>query len=350
MPAARRVPERSRAPAARAREAAERFAPGQYVEYHSESLGRWVEAIVERVNRDGTVDLDVRRGADRCFIRELARAPARAPAPAPALAPARARRAPARAAPVVKLTDTSGTDYSIGDRIQYSSDSKANWVPATVVALVGRGRMDLSVGRGRAAVTYTGVSTHKTRRLSQKEATLPLSPVPRGAALRRIETNGGTRYEPGNEVEHSPYSRSSPDERAPWERRTVTSVRAGQVYIDDGRRGEVAVDTHRLRHATEAEGERARRHEAERDAARHDRQREADAAELRRVQAMIATLRPGLEVLYPSRTHGRDVPAVVDAMHRTGSITIDRDDVGLHRIHREEVARISPRGPRRRGR
>ena len=40
--------------------ATRRYAPGQHVEYNSLSNGRWIEAIVDYVHSDGTVDLDVR--------------------------------------------------------------------------------------------------------------------------------------------------------------------------------------------------------------------------------------------------------------------------------------------------
>lgn len=43
------------------------------MEYNSETLGGWVEAITQSVNHDGTVNLDVRRGIDRLYVRELAR-------------------------------------------------------------------------------------------------------------------------------------------------------------------------------------------------------------------------------------------------------------------------------------
>ena len=51
--------------------ATRRYAPGQHVEYNSLSNGRWIEAVVDYVHSDGTVDLDVRDRADARYIREL---------------------------------------------------------------------------------------------------------------------------------------------------------------------------------------------------------------------------------------------------------------------------------------
>jgi hypothetical protein len=81
--------------------------------------------------------------------------------------------------------------------------------------------MDLSVRRSHAGGTvehYPNVSPHKVRRDSHTQASLPLSPLPRGVrqqaeqraregvgedTLRRIQTNGGTTYQTGNQVTYA---------------------------------------------------------------------------------------------------------------------------------------------------
>merc|ERR1719265_2429009 len=45
------------------------LAPGAIVEYWSESFNRWVEARVKAYHEDGTLDLDVKRGANPAKVR-----------------------------------------------------------------------------------------------------------------------------------------------------------------------------------------------------------------------------------------------------------------------------------------
>jgi len=52
--------------------AAMKFSPGQRVQYRSSSnRGQWVDAVVRRINKDGTVDLDCRPKADPANLRAI---------------------------------------------------------------------------------------------------------------------------------------------------------------------------------------------------------------------------------------------------------------------------------------
>ena len=86
-------------------DAVRRYAPGQHVEYNSLSYGRWVEAIVDYVHSDGTVDLDVRERADPRYIREIN---------------------PRVQRPVTESGRDPGpsTRFHIGERVQYHSARK----------------------------------------------------------------------------------------------------------------------------------------------------------------------------------------------------------------------------------
>ena len=299
------------------------------------------------------------------------------------------------------LRDSSGAVYRVGDTVQFSSDSRRVWVPARISA-IRSDSMDLFVetsprggGRGGSGQQqpelehYPHVSPHKVRRESHRYAQLPKSPVPRGAVtadesmLRRITTNGGTVYETGNRVELS----SGADEE--WLPATIAGITPRgrpRIALDDG--SVVEVPTHKLRHmAAHIARERALRGEAEREIERRRRDDEQCEAEIRAVRAQAlqeaqalqrqadalqaeaeslarsrrnwsppqqaataedddpdaAGFEVGQRVNYASRSTGRVVRAVVVRLHRDGSVTIDREDVGEHKLQISELYLLTPR-------
>ena len=119
----------SRAPDPRRQrlDAIHRYAPGQHVEYNSLSNGRWIEAIVDYVHSDGTVDLDVRKRADARYIRELS---PRVQRPQPAAAQNFRAARPAAC-------------FRIGERVQYHSEKKRCWINATVRNINRDGTIDI---------------------------------------------------------------------------------------------------------------------------------------------------------------------------------------------------------------
>jgi hypothetical protein len=108
--------------------------------------------------------------------------------------------------------------------------------------------MKLRAETPRQGLELQGVSHHKIRRRGQRVERLPPSPVPRApagadASLRRIQTNGGTQYRLGNQVEYS----SSTSKQ--WLPATVEHIdRRGDMTVafENGHRA--VVSTHRLRH------------------------------------------------------------------------------------------------------
>jgi hypothetical protein len=208
--------------------------------------------------------------------RDLADSPA--PAPAPTLT-RRSQQARAAAARGMErqleqleasraLVDGAGSRYQVGDRVQYSSDSHGMWIPAQI-RRIQDGAMDLSVLSSDRAIPLElrgkrleGVSPHKVRRQTHRVEHMPLSPVTARfgsadddvSALRRIETNGGTQYRLGNQVEYSSNSSKT------WLPATIEHIDSrGKMTIacEDGYF--YVVPSHKLRHtARRIEEERHR--------------------------------------------------------------------------------------------
>merc|ERR1719487_70156 len=121
-----------------------RLLQGAAVEYWSDTFNRWVAARVNNVNTDGTLDLDVKRGANPAKVRTKSDEPdkevtsptsvgTRAQEPAP-----RAPEPPAEAP----------FQAQVGERVQYWSDTFYKWVDAAVVKVNRDGSLDLDVKRG----------------------------------------------------------------------------------------------------------------------------------------------------------------------------------------------------------
>lgn len=117
---------------------------GEWIEYSSPSRGAWLPAQVARVHRDGTLTLDVttsRGTTERSPVPDhmVRRRDRGSESPAK----------PRRDAALERSTTASGTQYQVGQTIEYSSDTLEAWVPATVEAISPRAGARLRLTNGR---------------------------------------------------------------------------------------------------------------------------------------------------------------------------------------------------------
>ena len=119
---------------------------GDPVEYSSETRGGWVPAMVVRLRR-GTIDLSVGRGSgvapelyqDVSLLKVRRRSHKQAQLP---LSPVPRRRGDDT--PLRRCTTNCGTTYHAGHQVEYSSESRGSWVPATVENVTRDGLVQLS--------------------------------------------------------------------------------------------------------------------------------------------------------------------------------------------------------------
>ena len=118
---------------------------GDPVEYSSETRGGWVPAMVVRL-RLGTIDLSVGRGSgvapelyqDVSLLKVRRRSHKQAQLP---LSPVPRRRGDDT---LRRCTTNGGTTYQAGHQVEYSSESRGSWVPATVESVTRDGLVQLS--------------------------------------------------------------------------------------------------------------------------------------------------------------------------------------------------------------
>lgn len=134
---------------------------GEWIEYSSDSRGAWLPAQVARVHRDGTLTLDVTTSRGTII---------KSPVPDHLVrrrdrgseSPAK----PRRDAALERATTASGTQYQVGQTIEYSSVTLEAWVPATVEAISPRAGARLRLTNGRI---ISDVPTHVMRHRTASE-------------------------------------------------------------------------------------------------------------------------------------------------------------------------------------
>jgi hypothetical protein len=154
-------------PAAQRFDAVRRYAPGQHVEYNSYTHGTWIEAIVKYVYANGTVDLDVRRGADPRYIREMS-----------------PRRPKLNQQVVSPQSPNPGQRFRVGERVQYHSQSRHCWVDATIREIHYDGTVDIDRDDG----LYHTVDSSRVRKV-----VIRIAREPRTVRRRRAVRHGVVR-------------------------------------------------------------------------------------------------------------------------------------------------------------
>ena len=166
--------------------ATRRYAPGQHVEYNSLSNGRWIEAVVDYVHSDGTVDLDVRDRADARYIRELS----------PRVQ--WAQRAQPRAQPRVQRAQrpvAQTSSFRIGERVEYHSQSNQCWVYATVRRINRDGTIDIDRDDGAYhAADPACVRSAANFRPARVVHVVLARPAPRARVVRRVQVVQRVRF------------------------------------------------------------------------------------------------------------------------------------------------------------
>ena len=258
------------------------YARGEWIQYSSNSREAWLDAQVRRVHHDGSLTLHVKTpsGTTERIVRDhMVRRKDRGP-----MSPSKPRRDVA----LTRATTASGTQYQVGQEVEYSSDSREAWVPGTVEALLSGGRARLRLYTG---AVYDDVGTHLMRHRSAREI------------LREAEQ----------------------------ERRRAEAARRA---LEEERR-RVEQEDAELR---ALEAKLARKREA---AARHKqalKQKQAAARAAAMPVGGAAGPRPGgstswrlgERLWYHSRSKRRDIRARVEVLHSNGDISIRRDDgIGL---------------------
>jgi len=167
------------------------YRPGDRVQYSSETRGEWLNARVRRVHADSTISLDVttlsgavvERRAPRTAVRRMDQGPQspRAPHRAP-----HTPESQLRSGSIFRCTTNTGTEYTVGQTIQYASGSKEDWVPAEVVA-IHRGS-ELTVRRlDFADAPVQRVPAHKLKHRPKAEILRQIKAEQRRAADARRE-------------------------------------------------------------------------------------------------------------------------------------------------------------------
>ena len=254
------------------------YARGEWVQYSSSSREAWLDAQVRRVHHDGSLTLHVKTpsGTTERIVRDhMVRRKDRGP-----MSPSKPRRDVA----LTRATTASGTQYQVGQQVEYSSHSREAWVPATVEALLSGGRARLRLYTG---AVYDDVGTHLMRHRSAREI------------LREAEQ----------------------------ERRRAEAARRA---LEEERR-RVEQEDAELR---ALEAKLARKRQA---AARHKqalKQKQAAARAAAMPVGGAAGPRPGgstrwrlgERLWYHSRSKRRDIRARVEVLHSNSDISIRRDD------------------------
>ena len=151
------------------------YAPGQHVEYNSLSAGRWIEAVVDYVHSDGTVDLDVRDRADARYIRELS---------------PRVQRAQRAQRPVAQTSY-----FRIGERVEYHSQKNQCWVYATVRRINRDGTIDIDRDDGvYHAADPKFVRSAANFRPARVVHVVQARPAPRARIVRRAQVVQRVRF------------------------------------------------------------------------------------------------------------------------------------------------------------
>jgi hypothetical protein len=163
------------------------YVAGERVQYSSESSDAWLDARVEHEHRDGTVTLLVRKPGERretvypnvpqTRVRRLDRGP-ESPSP-------RHGRDT-----VDRTTTRSGTKYAVGQQIEYASESRGDWVAATVTAIDRRGLLTI---RKLDGTEWSGISTTKIRHRSAREIQREIDEERRRAARARRDEQAADR-------------------------------------------------------------------------------------------------------------------------------------------------------------
>uniref|UniRef100_A0A7S4VAK9 Guanylate-binding protein N-terminal domain-containing protein n=1 Tax=Alexandrium monilatum TaxID=311494 RepID=A0A7S4VAK9_9DINO len=112
-----KLPQGSQASVASAAPGDDGFKPGEVVEYHSTSQGKWIPAKVLTVNPQGTYDLDCKPDVSPEKIRRRAQQPLG--------------------------SGGSGSMYKIGDIVEYFGATQSRWVSAKVLKINDSGTYDL---------------------------------------------------------------------------------------------------------------------------------------------------------------------------------------------------------------
>jgi hypothetical protein len=130
------------------------FQVGDVVQYSSDTRGQWLHARVERLHADNTLALSVttpsgvvERRADSTQVRPRDQGP-----------DSPMRKEVGRDT-LERTTTPTGTQYKVGQSIEYASASQRKWVPATVESINRHGELTIRRQSGDRQL----VATHKVR-------------------------------------------------------------------------------------------------------------------------------------------------------------------------------------------
>jgi hypothetical protein len=132
------------------------YRPGQRVEYSISGRQRRLPATVKKINDDLTMNLSVGSGEIRSHVSPHK---VRTPDHKRAVLPPK----PVYADDALRRVQTvSGTHYTAGDRIEYSSRWQADWVPASVESVNRDGTLNIKCSDG---TVHNWVNSHKVRHM-----------------------------------------------------------------------------------------------------------------------------------------------------------------------------------------
>jgi hypothetical protein len=166
------------------------YRPGDRVQYSSETRGEWCNAKVIHLHADDTISLRVttpsgavvERRAPRTAVRRMDQGPQ-------AVSPPHTPESKVPAGSIFRVTTGGGTQYTVGQTIQYASESKGDWVPAEVVAIrPGGPDCELTVRRlDFAHAPVQQIPAHKVKHRPKAEILREIKAEQRRAADARRE-------------------------------------------------------------------------------------------------------------------------------------------------------------------
>ncbi len=256
-------------------------------------------------------------------------------------------------------------EFRVGDIIQYSSDSRAQWLHAQVEHVHADKTLTLSVTTPSGVVERRADITQVRPRDQGPDS--PLRKEVGRDTLTRTTTPTGTQYKVGQAIEYSSVSRGK------WVPATVEAInRHGELTIRYPSGDRQLVGTHRIRHRPaaallqDAARERRRAEEARREAERLREEMRRDAAKLEQLDQLARNaslkakgvagvehlgggaaapapagggrplvVRKGDRISYsggPGTWPGRSYRAVVDYIHQNTDVSIEVEHRGVVRL------------------